>query len=221
MTTHSDKALKTLADMNTAGTDWVHPEVKWVVQKLIVPGTITCPDCHGDRRSFYTVEDSQKAVGDNTVRAAELLGLAPYMNYQRARQEHAAKLGLVEQDCRHCYRLGKLRWGRHAALQSLGNVEAMVVKTFHLGIIQWPAGTKFNVSRFAYVDGSSPTHCQLCAKGIKKFGRVPLVTIKDGQPRAMFVGADCARKFTGVMVAKPEGKKKYDIVLNCNVDETK
>lgn len=112
-------------------------------------------------------------------------------------------------DCQRCfYSRGRF-----------GNCLVTKVRKVMVGYIQWPAGVRFE-SRFGY-GGNSRHQCELCAKGINKSNRVPLAAIKGDRALAMFVGEDCARKFTKVAKpAKPtkdQNPKKLDVILAENV----
>lgn len=233
-TTHSEKALKTLEALATEGKDWLHPAVEWKFEKVPVLGRVTCPDCNGDRISYYTTEvaatpyDFQDGL-KSTAPAAFVwphrditftyshgatteLKDGFYHSYSLkadARRQFAAEYGVVGQACRRCYGYAKRTWNRkphgRAFVDSHGTVPAIVEQEMWVGYIQWPKGTEFGVSRFAGGGWNvkSRFQCELCAKGINQSNRVPLVTEKDGKPRAMWVGQDCAHKFTGVMALKP------------------
>lgn len=250
-TTHSDKALKTLELLGTEGKDWLHPAVEWKLEKVKVVGRVTCPDCQGEGKAFYTQEQAAlpREVQYGLKSTAPTAFVWPKGDFEytyshgaklvlkdafhkgygmqvEARRQYAAQFGVVEQDCRRCYRYGKRTWsgkehGREF-LDSHGTILAIVEQEMWVGYIQWPAGVAFGVSRFACGRGNSRQQCELCAKGINKSGRVPLVTLKDGKPRAMWVGQDCARKFTGVIPLKPtqdKKAKKHDHVLADNYEE--
>lgn len=244
MTAHSDKATQTLELMNTVGADWKHPAVEWKQELVKVLDAVWCPTCRGEKKAYYTAEQaaqpytSQDIKDDAPAAFTWPEGEVEYVYTHGAstmtsfnnsfglkhevRKQHAARLGVVEQGCRTCYRLAKQTWGGRehgrASVHSCGRVLALVKKLMWVGYIQWPTGTQFGTSRFANSYGESRTHCELCAKGINRSNRVPLVTIKDGQARAMWVGQDCARKFTGTMPLKPStNPKKLDHALKDNM----
>ncbi len=234
-TTHSDKALTTLKALNTEGKDWLHPAVEWKLEKVPVMGRVTCPDCNGDRFSYYTPEVAAKPYDfqDGLTSTAPVAFVWPkgveveyvyshgaktmlkdgfYYGYGmqgEARAQYAARMGVVGQACRRCYGYAKRTWNRkphgRAFVDSHGTVPAIVEQEMWVGYIQWPAGTEFGTSRFSAGGWNvkSRFQCELCAKGINQSNRIPLVTVADGKPRAMWVGQDCAHKFTGVMPLVP------------------
>lgn len=238
-TKHSEKALKTLAELGTDGKDWLHPAVEWKELKLTVPGFVACPDCVYDyssnyqRKAYYAVDetgtqtfefprdvDSVNSWGSTIKDCYYDSTFGP--EFRKAYAE-ANPDKVVFADCRRCRRVAKPHHGRYAYEHSTGTIPAMVQKVFMVGFIQWPVGTQFGVSRFAGSSSRSTSvhQCELCAKGINQSNRVPLVTTKGGQPRAMFVGQDCARKFTGVMPLKLDKKlnpRGRDVVLADNIE---
>src|SRR6266404_3963041 len=73
--------------------------------------------------------------------------------------------------------------------------------------IKWPAGTKFNASRFHCTNNN--WQCQACGHAIKDPGTwVPfLIDSLDGAPHAFLTGKDGARKLVGCEI---EGEVKYE-----------
>jgi hypothetical protein len=63
-------------------------------------------------------------------------------------------------------------------------------------ILKWPPGTRFGTSRYHRHEGQ----CEACGHGIKNiFNWVPLVlTARDGTPKSLIVGRDCAETLFGV-----------------------
>lgn len=184
MTTHSDKALKTLAEMNTKASDWGLTEILWKEEEAVVPVEETCPQCRGRKRTHVTP--------DGKLVNPELLKI-----YHNPYGEH------VPQELR-----GKSQWAVGKALgvqygacpvckgprgASRGYVVRYRVQKVRIGYVQWAAGTRFD-SRFNHHD------CQLCAKTINVDRyRVPVTGRgEDGVVHGMWVGRDCARKFFGI-----------------------
>lgn len=76
-----------------------------------------------------------------------------------------------------------------------GRRSRVVMRKMEVGIVRWPAGTKFRSPRLG--------DCGLCGKAIKHSNLLPLVNqAEDGATVGMWVGCDCAGKFAGVPVFK-------------------
>lgn len=182
-TTHSDKALKTLATMGTVAGDWYIPEIDWVDEERMVPGLVTCPDCKGNKRVA-------KDAAGNPLPWPSSSDYRAWSDYNDAAREQAKKDtgragGWELTNCKRCHgKIGRYGYG------STGKVKALVKAIVRVGYVRWPVGVRFD-SRFTTCSG-----CQLCAKEIRKSWRVPVAAKgADGRVHGMWVGSDCGRKF--------------------------
>jgi hypothetical protein len=182
-TTHSDKALKTIAMMGTVPGDWYIPEIDWVEENRMVIGLVTCPVCQGNKRVAKDASGAPKPWPSSRDYGA-------WSEYERAAREQCKKdtgrsAGWEATNCDNCK--GKIGRYGHG---STGQVKSLVERLVRVGYVRWPAGVKFD-SRFTTCSG-----CQLCAKEIRKSWRVPVAAKgADGSVHGMWVGSDCGRKF--------------------------
>jgi len=228
---HSEKALATLADMGTDGKDWYHPPVRWEMEKRWLLTEVSCPDCKRQnlyRETYYAASDIEtSSYGPNKEHTVKSVrpGARAYQwpeamrrtmheySSREAMASFVAVNGLVKMPCQWC------TGGRYA--QPTGLVKEPRLVDCNVGYLMWPEGA-VEGSRFAITGQMSKSrwHCQLCAKGINKSLAVPLAHKKDGKLLKMFVGSDCARKFTAVAKLAQPGKDHPNYRLPFVFDET-
>lgn len=179
---HSDKALATLSLLGTAPSDWTLTEIEWREEERMVVGQVKCPECMGWRWVRYDDAGAPIACADERTRF-------DYENLAR-REARAAGFGGYYGNCKRC----RGTRGRMLGIPS-GKVAGMVKAKVMVGYPKFPKGTRFE-SRFA-----GGGHCELCNKAIKASGRVPVNTTGEN-PRGMWVGEDCARKFLAVTIKR-------------------
>jgi hypothetical protein len=184
MVTHSNKALKTFAEMNTKPSDWGLTEILWQEEVRTVPVEVDCPQCRGRKRTHIT-EDGQLATKEQLSIYHNPYGAhVPPELRGKGQREVGQALGIKYGPCPVCK-------GPRGA--SRGYVVELREAKVRVGYVQWAPGTVFD-SRFNHHD------CQLCAKTIKVDRyRVP-VTARgaDDVIYGMWVGRECARKFFGI-----------------------
>lgn len=187
MNKHSDKALETLRQMNTSPSDWALTPIRWVEEMRDVPGFVTCPTCQGHRNVCL---DAAGAVIPPPARPE--YGQAGYWEARQASDayEHAARRsGGIYGNCPGCY----LKRDRYRT----GTVKGTVRMKVKVGYPVWRDGVRFD-SRF-----NSSGDCDLCAKGIKASGVVPVQAVgPDGRVHGMYVGEACGRKFLEVKLKR-------------------
>lgn len=91
-----------------------------------------------------------------------------------------------------CCPMHKEKWEREFLNKKTGKIEKEIVTVM---VLDWPAGTKHSTSRFS----AWKCQCEACGHGIRNpFNWIPLIlTSKDGTPRSLWTGADCAHKLFG------------------------
>jgi hypothetical protein len=180
---HSAKALATIAMMGTTPSQWDLTPIKWVDEERKVPGLVTCPTCHGMK--FVRIQDGK-------VTPPPPINTHEHFLYRNAARSEAGKTNQRYGNCPTCA-AHKRGWG----LIPQGKVKGFVTETVKVGYPQFPAGTKFD-SRF-----SGGLHCALCNKLIMKSLRVPVhATGDNGVTHGMFVGEDCGKKFLDVKLKR-------------------
>lgn len=187
--THSDKAMATFQAMGTLPGQWRLADIRWVTERRMVPGEVSCPDCDGWKLSL-------KDAAGKPVPCPKPLpyGHADHYKAEGARRNwvHEARKadgGIGSRGtCDRCRcRNSRARMYGY----STGKVEAMVEREVMVGYPVWPEGTVFD-SRFRHSD------CELCGKSIPSGERVPVHTTGCAPEHGMLVGTDCARKFLNV-----------------------
>ncbi len=217
MTTHSDKALATFANLGTVATDWFHPAVRWVEEERMVPGWVNCPTCAGHK--WVRLDGAGKVLPLPTKPVFKkstysYVGQEEWDNYFRAaRDEHAKRMGWQNAgfngNCPDC-RTQKRGWG----LISTGSVKGLVKARVMVGYIVWPKDAKCGHTHHT----SNQVQCQVCGKAIPSGRRVPLAHEKDGKAFWLFAGEDCAKKFSKVAVLKAS-KQVNPKGLECHLAE--
>lgn len=182
-TSHSAKALSTLAMMGTDPAQWQLTPIEWIEEEREVPGMVECPVCRGGK--FVRIVDGQVVhpppIGSRDGRA-----------YRNEARGEAVRSGKPHGNCPRCG-VQKRGWGTIPQGKIKGTVRAKVM----VGYPRFPPGTRFD-SRFA-----GGLHCNLCNKLVTKSRRVPVhATGDDGVTHGMFVGEDCAQKFLDVKLRR-------------------
>lgn len=187
MATHSEKAMATLAGMNTAPADWQLTPIKWVEEEREVMGEVTCPTCRGHR-------DVCRDADGKVIPPPVLVEYGQPGSFDSVEKVNQYQLAARKQS-RPSY--GNCPTCRNRKGYCTGRVKGLVRARVMVGYPQFPKGTKFD-SRF--IGGC---HCHLCNKQILKSWRVPVHGGgADGRTHGMWVGEDCARKFLDVKVKR-------------------
>lgn len=198
-TSHSEKALKTLALLGTKPEDWKQTDIRWVYELRNVVRDVTCPVCFGERRVRIDRE-----TGKPVEVPAEIA------NDFYKRQSFFAGKTFTYECCTRCV-------GTHGRNRgySTGKIPGLVKMHVMVGYPIWPEGTKFD-SRFREA-ATGRYCCHLCSKSLQSL-QVPVVGRgADGQVHGMWVGTDCAKKFLmGLRFYVPQEVKKkgLDVVLD-------
>lgn len=206
MNKHSDKALKTLAAMNTVPADWKQADIQWVEEEREILGWVQCPTCEGDHRVVSSEKDSMKPVTlpDEVTKSSR--------RSFYAKEDYARQNGLFMVKCRTCvdHNSRSRSYG-----YATGKVRGMVKRMVQVGYPIWPAGAQRD-SRFNVYE-SNRYCCELCAKSLMSL-QVPCVgTGTDGRVHKMWVGEDCAKKFLpGVHFFAPKkgAERGWDFVMD-------
>ena len=184
-TSHSAKALATLARMNTTPSQGQLTPIEWIEEEREVPGLVTCPTCDGQK--FVRLVGGQ--------------GIPPpppnsrdSFDYRNEARREAFKANRPHGNCPTCG-----AWKKGWGIIPRGKIKGTVRANVMVGCPQFPPGTRFD-SRFF-----GGLHCNLCNKLIMKSNRVPVhATGNDGVTHGMFVGEDCARKFLDVRLKRED-----------------
>lgn len=177
---HSSKALGTLAVMGTSPTQWQLTPIEWIEEEREILGLIKCPTCLGHK--FVRIVEGNVVPPPSSDE-----GFA----YRNEARRDSSKANKPYGNCPTCG-VRKGGWGMIPQGKIKGTVRAKVM----VGYPRFPPGTQFD-SRFC-----SGNHCHLCNKLIMKSRRVPVhATGNDGTTHGMFVGEDCAQKFLGLFMA--------------------
>lgn len=196
MSKHSDKALTTLAAMNTQPADWKRADIRWVEEERMVMGDVTCPTCFGARHVFF--DDAKKVVPPPQTKdfppTESWHKDYDYYAWEKANREYREK---AQKQSPHAWSAGNCPTCKCTNTRArmygncTGKVPGLVKRRMLVGYPVWPAGTKFD-SRF-----NGGCSCGLCNKTVLKSGLVPCVGtgVIDGVTHGMWVGDTCARKF--------------------------
>lgn len=197
--------------MNADASSWEATPVEWSKELRTVTVEVNCPTCDGRGRAYVSPREGVEPLNR---RKAHELASAEAVEAVRAEKPGASEghlktlayyrtnvddwlrsKGYEEAKCPTCPERRK-----HGYMYGTGKVKAREKRLVTVGRLIWPAGTRFT-SRFSGMSGTTRSFhtCDLCAKGINKSGRVPVVgRTLDGSPVGMFVGEDCAKKILGV-----------------------
>jgi len=182
---HSAKALSTLAIMGTEPSQWGITPIDWVEEEREVRGMVRCPTCHGQK--YVRIVDGQ-------VIPPPPINSRDSFEYGNEARREAARTRQLHGNCPRCGK-HKRGWG----MIPEGKIPGMVMAKVMVGYPRFPPGTRFD-SRFP-----GGMRCNLCNKLVMKSRRVPVhATGGDGVTHGMFVGEDCARKFLDVKIKRDE-----------------
>lgn len=211
-TSHSEKGLETLRQMNTVPSDWGLTPIKWETKLYPTMVWVECKTCQGEGSLWSLDGKTEKLTAKQVTKA---LGGSDY-DVERASAFYLRnKKGTTQHGCPNCPWVRLTRTGRsyfwekdgrqgfadifreQGYVKELRNVERTV------GTVLWAKGTQFD-SRFQCSNGGDGL-CHLCAKNIPSRRFVPVNgKSKDGVIHGAWVGEDCARKFFGIKAFKPE-----------------
>lgn len=190
MTTHSNKALATLAEMKVDAKALALTPIKWVKELRKVKGEVECPSCKGLKNVRF---DAAGAVIPAPERPVGYCHPNPRSEYEKAAREEQRERDRAAGrqtnwigNCPTC-RCDNRRARNYG--YPTGKVPGMVEREVMVGYPQFPATAKFD-SRFA-----TGCNCHLCGKFIPSGRFVP---VDDRGAHAMWVGEDCAAKILAV-----------------------
>ncbi len=189
---HSEKGLKTLAEMGTAPESWGLTPIKWENKLVKINAWVACPDCGGGGYKKKADESSWKP---SEQEACDKCPRVPFTKKGRTYfWKHSEENFYRRNDGHH----GAVWISRYAYMNGLVQKEILVEKM--VGKVLWAEGTEFD-SRFS----QTFDQCHLCAKVIPSHRFVP-VNGKGANEviHGMWVGEDCARKFFGIKAFTPE-----------------
>lgn len=207
MTTHSDKACKTLGLMGLNGiTDTKHADIEWTKAKRMVKGLVPCSVCQGLKATVKNADGSLKPAPKGGWK--DHAAAKAYLAEAAAQTERGN--GMSRGTCQACKcsnsRARMYGW-------CTGTEVGMVEREVWVGKVLWPAGTLFD-SRFSA--GKTDRHCcELCSKTLQSW-QVPVVgTDAAGVIHGFWTGTDCAKKFLGVQtkVKAPDGSTDQEAMV--------
>jgi len=228
MTTHSDKALETIQQMNTTPEQWGLTPIRWVEEERMVPVEQCCPTCCGNRSLLLDenktmipwpalVKYPDHIEGDTPEILAQWeAAYAEYKTARDAREDYAKKVS--------AQRLAATgsRWNDNGNCPTCikkkgyctGRAMIPALRKVMIGYPEWLPGIRFD-SRFG-VMSTERYCCGLCSKTIKESNLVPVQAAgNDGKAHGMWVGEDCAMK-----IFRAELKKKKDHYLAVTPSQT-
>lgn len=193
MTTHSEKAMQTMAAMATVAADWKGADYVVTRERRMVSGEVTCPTCKGDR---YICRD---AAGEIIPPPSSKDNYKAWQEYHAKAREGARATGFWG-NCPRC--MGTR--GRSRGYCS-GKVTGLVEREVWVARPVIPAGS-VNDSRF-----QGGCTCGLCNKTVLKSNLwCVIATGADGRKHHMYIGEDCMKKFipgATTFIKDPAGKK--------------
>lgn len=187
---HSQKGLKTLEGMGVNPESVAHVHIKYVKEIHPVDARFFCECCRGTG-SITVPQRLAVAAGLDLTPTTKYVSVLKKLDGTDHTDWQEGDWTSVSVDCPkectlgHCYQMSFKK--DYFGVKEVRQIE------FTIGYPQWSKGVKFD-SRF----GRGHGQCQLCAKAIPS-GLFSAIEGKDatGQAHGLWVGCDCARKFTG------------------------